>query len=62
MYNVNGQIGGDADLSERGQMYAKALPSLILDNVGDAPLTVRPSIFLPFSWLLSSHKSLRYEF
>ncbi|CED84624.1 bifunctional 6-phosphofructo-2-kinase fructose--bisphosphate 2-phosphatase [Phaffia rhodozyma] len=40
MYNVNGQIGGDADLSERGQKYAKALPSLILENVGDAPLTV----------------------
>lgn len=40
MYNVGGQIGGDAELSPRGQEYAKALPGLILDNVGDAPLTV----------------------
>ncbi|KAL7414700.1 6-phosphofructo-2-kinase-domain-containing protein [Mrakia frigida] len=40
MYNVQGKIGGDAELSPRGQMYAKALPSLILDAVGDSPLNV----------------------
>jgi broad specificity phosphatase PhoE len=40
MYNVGGQIGGDSDLSPRGQQYSKMLPSLILDNVGDAPLQV----------------------
>lgn len=41
MYNVEGKIGGDAELSPRGLKYAKALPGLILENVGDAPLTVR---------------------
>ncbi|KAN0060351.1 Fructose-2,6-bisphosphatase [Thecaphora frezii] len=39
-YNVEGKIGGDSDLSERGMAYAKALPQLIQDNIGDAPLTV----------------------
>ncbi|KAI0029409.1 bifunctional 6-phosphofructo-2-kinase/fructose-2,6-bisphosphate 2-phosphatase [Vararia minispora EC-137] len=39
-YNLEGKIGGDAPLSERGQMYAQALPSLVKDNIGDAPLTV----------------------
>lgn len=39
-YNVEGKIGGDSNLSERGWMYAKALPQLIKDHIGDAPLTV----------------------
>lgn len=39
-YNVEGKIGGDSDLSERGWAYAKALPQLVKDAVGDAPLTV----------------------
>lgn len=39
-YNVEGKIGGDADLSERGWAYARALPKLIRDNIGDEPLTV----------------------
>ncbi|PWY99762.1 putative FBP26-fructose-2,6-bisphosphatase [Testicularia cyperi] len=39
-YNVEGKIGGDSDLSPRGWMYAKALPQLIKDHIGDAPLTV----------------------
>ncbi|KAI0747780.1 bifunctional 6-phosphofructo-2-kinase/fructose-2,6-bisphosphate 2-phosphatase [Daedaleopsis nitida] len=39
-YNVEGKIGGDSPLSERGMRYAKALPALITDNIGDAPLTV----------------------
>ncbi|PWN52469.1 bifunctional 6-phosphofructo-2-kinase/fructose-2,6-bisphosphate 2-phosphatase [Violaceomyces palustris] len=39
-YNVQGKIGGDSELSERGMAYAKALPKLIQDNIGDAPLTV----------------------
>ncbi|EPQ30366.1 uncharacterized protein PFL1_01892 [Pseudozyma flocculosa PF-1] len=39
-YNVEGKIGGDSCLSERGMAYAKALPQLIQDNIGDAPLTV----------------------
>ncbi|AOW05555.1 6-phosphofructo-2-kinase-domain-containing protein [Yarrowia lipolytica] len=28
-YNLGGQLGGDSNLSERGQMYAKKLPSLL---------------------------------
>lgn len=40
MYNLSGQIGGDADLSERGQAYAKALPGLVKQSAGDRPLTV----------------------
>lgn len=39
-YNVEGKIGGDSNLSERGWEYAKALPQLVKDAVGDAPLTV----------------------
>ncbi|TDL27187.1 bifunctional 6-phosphofructo-2-kinase/fructose-2,6-bisphosphate 2-phosphatase [Rickenella mellea] len=39
-YNVAGKIGGDSSLSLRGLQYAKALPALITDNIGDAPLTV----------------------
>ncbi|KAG9016607.1 Fructose-2,6-bisphosphatase [Tulasnella sp. 427] len=39
-YNVDGRIGGDAPLSRRGEAYAQALPSLILDNIGDKPLKV----------------------
>lgn len=40
MYNVEGKIGGDSDLSPQGQQYARALPELILKNVGSGPLTV----------------------
>ncbi|EAU85412.2 fructose-2,6-bisphosphatase [Coprinopsis cinerea okayama7 len=39
-FNVEGKIGGDSLLSPRGEQYAKALPALITDNIGDAPLTV----------------------
>jgi 6-phosphofructo-2-kinase/fructose-2,6-biphosphatase 2 len=41
MYNVEGKIGGDSDLSPRGFQYAAALPELIKKNIGDAELTVR---------------------
>ncbi|WWC72004.1 uncharacterized protein I206_105963 [Kwoniella pini CBS 10737] len=40
MYNVEGKIGGDSDLSPRGFEYAKALPALVRDNIGDGPLEV----------------------
>lgn len=40
MHNVGGMIGGDSPLSPRGEKYAAALPALILDNIGEAPLTV----------------------
>ncbi|KAI9832464.1 MAG: Fructose-2,6-bisphosphatase [Phylliscum demangeonii] len=34
-YNLRGQIGGDADLSPRGDAYARALPQLVAHSVGD---------------------------
>ena len=34
-YNLTGQIGGDANLSERGDAYAHALPGLVAKSVGD---------------------------
>jgi len=39
-FNVEGKIGGDSSLSRRGMEYARALPDLITDNIGNAPLTV----------------------
>ncbi|GAA6061849.1 hypothetical protein JCM10212_000766 [Sporobolomyces blumeae] len=39
-YNVDGQIGGDAPLSARGEKYMEALPKLIREKLGDTPLTV----------------------
>ncbi|KAI0019798.1 6-phosphofructo-2-kinase [Xylariomycetidae sp. FL0641] len=41
LYNLYGRIGGDADLSPRGEQYAKKLPELVRQSVGgDRPLTV----------------------
>ncbi|KAK7920883.1 6-phosphofructo-2-kinase [Apiospora marii] len=41
LYNLDGRIGGDADLSTRGHQYAQKLPELVRDSVGeDRPLTV----------------------
>ncbi|KAK1834607.1 putative fructose-2,6-bisphosphatase [Podospora conica] len=41
MLNLEGRIGGDANLSGRGEEYALKLPQLVLDSVGsDRPLTV----------------------
>ncbi|MCJ1338636.1 Fructose-2,6-bisphosphatase [Bachmanniomyces sp. S44760] len=34
-YNLSGKIGGDADISARGELYAQALPSLVAKSVGD---------------------------
>lgn len=39
-FNVEGKIGGDSSLSNRGMEYARALPGLVTDNIGNAPLTV----------------------
>jgi len=40
-FNLSGRIGGDAGLSERGEMYARKLPELVRNSVGDdRPLTV----------------------
>lgn len=34
-FNLTGQIGGDANLSERGWRYAKKLPELVLKSLGE---------------------------
>ncbi|EDK44931.1 fructose-2,6-bisphosphatase [Lodderomyces elongisporus NRRL YB-4239] len=34
-FNLTGQIGGDANLSERGWKYAKKLPELVLKSLGE---------------------------
>ena len=34
-FNLSGKIGGDANLSERGELYARALPDLVASSVGD---------------------------
>jgi len=41
-FNLGGQIGGDANLSERGERYAKLLPELVKRSglPKDAPLTI----------------------
>jgi len=57
IYNVEGKIGGDSDLSPRGWDYARALPALVKDNIGDHQLevwtstlqrTIQTGSFLPF--------------
>lgn len=40
MYNLSGKIGGDADISERGEAYARGLPDLVKQSAGNTPLTV----------------------
>ncbi|KAI9246133.1 6-phosphofructo-2-kinase-domain-containing protein [Sporodiniella umbellata] len=40
MFNLHGKIGGDSDLSPRGQMYAKRLPGLVREHLGDKKLVV----------------------
>lgn len=39
-YNLTGKLGGDANLSPRGELYARKLPELVKAAVGDRPLTV----------------------
>jgi len=43
---VDGQIGGDAPLSQQGEKYMTALPALIKQKLGDTPLTVSFSLSL----------------
>jgi len=40
MFNLSGKIGGDADISPRGELYAQRLPELVQQSAGDLPLTV----------------------
>ncbi|GAB7346102.1 hypothetical protein MBLNU457_4859t1 [Dothideomycetes sp. NU457] len=60
MFNLSGRIGGDADISERGELYAQKLPDLVKQSAGDTELTVWTSTlkrtlqtarFLPFEKL-----------
>lgn len=44
---MEGKIGGDAPLSESGRKYSDALPGLLSQIAGDAPLTV--SLFRSYS-------------
>lgn len=39
-FNLSGQIGGDANISERGELYAQKLPELVRGSAGDRQLTV----------------------
>lgn len=57
MHNVNGLIGGDANLSPRGQQYAQALPQLVKDNVPDeAMLQVWTSTLKRTQQVRNSHR------
>nr|POE65873.1 fructose-2,6-bisphosphatase [Quercus suber] len=58
MFNLSGQIGGDADLSSRGQMYAQKLPELVANSAGDRPLTVWTSTLKRTA---QTARHLRYE-
>jgi 6-phosphofructo-2-kinase/fructose-2,6-biphosphatase 2 len=40
MYNVQGKIGGDAELSPRGMQYMEALPGLVKKHIGDVEYEV----------------------
>ena len=61
-FNVEGKIGGDSDLSERGFIYSTALPALIRDNIGDAPLTVTIQSFsLPASLVVTLLSGLDFH-
>lgn len=42
IYNLDGRIGGDADLSPRGHQYARKLPELVRQSVG-VSLLYRPA-------------------
>lgn len=60
-YNLEGKLGGDAGLSDRGESYAKALPELVRRSVGDGrkltvwtstlKRTIQTARFLPFEKL-----------
>ncbi|KAI9770707.1 MAG: Fructose-2,6-bisphosphatase [Geoglossum simile] len=39
-FNLLGRIGGDADISSRGEAYARTLPELVKKSAGDLKLTL----------------------
>jgi len=60
-YNLSGKIGGDANISSRGEAYARALPGLVKQSVGDGrqltvwtstlKRTIQTARFLPYEKL-----------
>ena len=52
LYNLEGRIGGDTLLSERGEQYARKLPQLVRESVGVSNLRVGP----PFWCLANGHR------
>lgn len=60
-YNLLGRIGGDANLSARGELYARALPDVVARSVGDdRQLTIWTSTLKrtiqTVRFLVNSHK------
>lgn len=60
MYNLEGKLGGDSDLSPRGRLYAQMLPSIIKEKLGGKEMvawtstlkrTIQTSEYLPYSKL-----------
>jgi 6-phosphofructo-2-kinase/fructose-2,6-biphosphatase 2 len=56
-FNLAGKIGGDANISYRGQAYARELPRLVRESAGDVDLvvwtstmkrTIQTAEFLPY--------------
>ncbi|KAK3938880.1 6-phosphofructo-2-kinase-domain-containing protein [Diplogelasinospora grovesii] len=61
MLNLEGRIGGDSELSHRGEEYARKLPDLVLESVGsDRPLTVWTST-LQRTIMTARHLPLHYN-
>jgi len=60
-YNLSGKIGGDANISSRGEAYARALPGLVKQSVSDGrqltvwtstlKRTIQTARFLPYEKL-----------
>ncbi|KAH0544645.1 hypothetical protein GP486_008502 [Trichoglossum hirsutum] len=44
-YNLVGKIGGDSNISPRGEAYARALPGLVKKSAGDRKLTLWTSTY-----------------
>ncbi|KAJ3220016.1 Fructose-2,6-bisphosphatase [Dinochytrium kinnereticum] len=61
MFNVDGKIGGDSNLSPRGQMFAKKLPHIIKEKLGEQTnltvwtstlrRTIQTASYIPFPQL-----------
>ena len=44
LYNLDGKIGGDSYLSQRGEQYARKLPELVRQSTG---VRASPPLSLP---------------